>query len=554
MLNKEEIVDEDLRQIRLSLLQQSLDQITDPLIKTRVAKLVTIMERCVNPYPERFERSHTLAQVRAMGDDLKAQIEEAKQQAEADGTEFVKPTGPVVAVAGRMGRKAVMGKLIFADVRNIGGRLQVSIERDKLHEEKDESRTEFKFFKAVTDVGDFIGVKGPLYFTRKGELTVDVREWTFLGKSMRPMPERWAGLRNQEVAWRRRYLDLIANEAARDRFRARSKIVKTIRNFLDDHDFDEVETPVLCTSASGALARPFVAHHNSLDMPVYMRIAPETYLKRLIVGGFDRVYEFARCFRNEGMDPSHLQDFTMLEYYAAYWNYEDNMDFTQRLIQDVIQQVKGSLKFEYQGTELDFSGDWPRHAMSDLIKEHSGIDINAHADRESLLAAMSEKNIHIENPNVGRGNIIDQLYKKTVRPNLIQPMFLTQHPRDLSPLARSNDQNPDFVDRFQLVVNTWEIVNAYSELVDPIDQRQRLEDQAAQQAEGDDEAMSMDEDYLMAMEYGMPPISGWGMGIDRFTALLTNADNLRDTVFFPIMRPLANPSEMNDEDEAEGDE
>jgi len=280
---------------------------------------------------------------------------------------------------------------------------------------------------------------------------------------------------------------------------------------------------------------------------VVLRIAPETYLKRLVVGGYNRVYEFARCFRNEGMDPSHLQDFTMLEFYCAYWNFQDNMDFTEGFLQEVVREVQGSLSFDYDGRTLDFSGPWPRRSLRDLILEHSGVDINAHPDRASMLAAVDAAGVELERRDVERGNLIDQLFKKTTRPSLVQPIFVINHPTDLSPLARANDEDPRIVDRFQLLVNGWEVVNAYSELVDPLDQRRRLEEQSRQNAAGDDEAMVMDESYLMAMEYGMPPISGWGLGVDRFTALVTGAQNLRDTVLFPLMRPLAQGEELTDE-------
>jgi lysyl-tRNA synthetase, class II len=511
----------------------------EDLRQVRIEKLQRIRDAGINPYPERFARSHTLAQARVAGSELKDRIDQARAKSDAAGSEVDHSALKVpVKVAGRMVLFRHMGKLSFGRIQDANSQIQISLERGKLDPDKEKSRENYNFFRKITDIGDFIGLDGFLYFTKKGELTVSVERWTFLGKALRPLPEKHGGLQNQELAWRQRYLDLIASEESRGRFRTRIDVTKSIRNYLDEHQFLEVETPILCGTASGAAARPFHTHHNSLDMEVHLRIAPETYLKRLIVAGYDRVYEFARCFRNEGMDPSHLQDFTMLEYYCSYWNYEDNMTFTQELIQHVLKAVKGSLKFSYDGRELDFSGDWPRLSMRDLVSERSGIDIEQYKDREALLKVLDENNISIENRDAGRGNLIDQLYKKTVRPHLINPVFLIKHPTDLSPLARANDDNPAIVDRFQLVVNSWEIVNAYSELVDPIDQRGRLEQQAAAKASGDDEAMPMDEDYLTAMEYGMPPISGWGMGIDRFVALLTDAQNLRDTVFFPLMRPI----------------
>jgi len=303
----------------------------------------------------------------------------------------------------------------------------------------------------------------------------------------------------------------------------------------------EIDTPVLTNKASGALARPFQTHHTMLDIDVYLRIAPETYLKRAIAGGFDRVYEFARSFRNEGIDASHLPDFTLLEYYCAYWNYVDNMNFTEALFKHLLHEVNGNLSLTYDGTTVDFNGVWPRFSFRELIVKDSGIDIDACPTREALVATLDEKGIRfdtdVEVEKAGRGTLIDLLYKKVSRPQLVNPTFITHHPLDLSPLARKNDENPLVVDRFQLVVNGWEVVNAYSELVDPVDQAERFKQQAQARAEGDTETMDVDNDFLQCMEYGMPPISGWGMGIDRIVALLTNASTLRDVILFPLMRP-----------------
>jgi lysyl-tRNA synthetase, class II len=477
--------------------------------RVRVEKLDRLRDAGVNPYPERFERSHDLAAARALPADTKE-----------------------VAIAGRALTVRVMGKLTFITLQDSTGRCQVSIRKDVVGDET------YKIVKKLVDIGDFIGVCGTTYLTKTEEPTVEAESFSFLGKTLRPLPEKWHGISDREILYRQRYLDLVMNRESMDRFMMRSKLIREMRLFLEDNAFTEVETPILTTKASGAAARPFSSHHNALDMEVFLRIAPETYLKRLVVGGYDRVFEFARCFRNEGMDPSHLQDFTMLEFYAAWWNYEDNMDFTEKLVQHVLLKLFGSLEVEIAGEKVDFSGRWPRVAFRDLLMEDCGIDINEHPDADSLRAAIAAKGIEIEDAaKLGRGNLIDQLYKKVSRPKLIRPTFLTQHPIDLSPLARRNDDNPLVADRFQLLVRGWEVVNAYSELVDPLDQRQRLEEQAGLKAGGDDEAMDMDEDYLLAMEHGMPPISGWGMGIDRFCALLSDQDNLRDVVLFPLMRP-----------------
>ncbi|NLP01420.1 MAG: lysine--tRNA ligase, partial [Fibrobacter sp.] len=339
----------------------------------------------------------------------------------------------------------------------------------------------------------------------------------------------------------KRFLDLIMSEESRERFKKRTQIISIIRNFLNNHGFTEIDTPVLTNKATGALARPFVTHHNALDIDVYLRIAPETYLKRAIAGGFDRVYEFARSFRNEGMDASHLPDFTLLEYYCAYWNYIDNMNFTEALFKELLMKLNGSLKLTYEGTEISFEGQWPRFSFRELILRDCGIDIDKFATRDELMAEIKRQGIKFETDvdvaRAGRGTLIDLLYKKVSRPALINPVFITHHPLDLSPLARKNDQNPMVVDRFQLVVNGWEVVNAYSELVDPVDQAERFKQQAEARAHGDQETMEVDNDFLQCMEFGMPPISGWGMGIDRIVALLTNASTLRDVILFPLMRP-----------------
>jgi lysyl-tRNA synthetase class 2 len=487
----------------------------EDLRQARLEKRERLEAAGVQAHPERYERTHTLRE--AM--DL------------PEGTEGVR-------VAGRVVQVRRMGKLTFATLQDLDGHLQAAFFRDELSADPDESRSLYERFVKDVDRWDFVGVEGTLFRTKTGELSVRVKEWTFLGKTLLPPPNKYQGSRDQETNWRKRYIDLVSNGETRERFRLRSRVVRAMRAYLDEHGFEEVETPILTNQASGALARPFLSWHNSLELEVVLRIAPETYLKRLVVGGYDRVYEFARCFRNEGMAASHLQEFTMLEYYAAYWNYLDNMAFTEAMLRHVIHQATGGLKIERGGRVIDFEGEWPRRTLRELIVEHAGIDIDDHADAASLRAAIAAAGVEVENPEAGRGSLIDQLYKRTARPRLVQPTFIVQHPIDLSPLARRNDENPRVADRFQLVVDSWEVLNAYSELVDPVDQRARLEEQARLRAEGDDEAMPLDEDYLAAMEYGMPPISGWGMGIDRFVALLADAPNLRDVVLFPLMKPL----------------
>ncbi|MBX3471655.1 MAG: lysine--tRNA ligase [Planctomycetes bacterium] len=482
------------------------------LRRRRLEKLERLRAEGVHPYPERFERTHTLAQASALAE------------------------GARVRVCGRLVLMRDMGKLTFATLQDLDGKLQVSLTRDGLAADPEESKRIYQRFTKLLDLWDFVGVEGELYRTKTGELTVKTEAWTFLGKAIAPPASKYKGTKG-ELNWRKRYVDLVANAETRERFKLRSRVVRALRDFLDRHGFQEVETPILCNQASGALARPFVSHHNAMDMPVVLRIAPETYLKRLVVGGYDRVYEMARCFRNEGMDPSHLQDFTMLEFYAAYWNYEDNMAFTEALVRHVVQEATGGLVIKRGEHTIDFSEPFPRRSMREVILEHSGLDIDALPDAASLRRAIFEKKVDLENPDAGRGSLIDQLYKRTARPKLLQPTFIVRHPIDLSPLARRSDDDPKTADRFQLVVDTWEVVNAYSELVDPVDQRARLEEQAGLRGAGDEEAMELDEDYLGAMEHGMPPISGWGMGIDRFVALITDSPNLRDVVLFPLMKP-----------------
>lgn len=487
----------------------------EDLRQVRIEKERALRDEGVAPRPDRFERTHTLAEAARL----------------PEGTAGVRIAGRVMTI-----RK--MGRLTFATLQDFGGSMQVALGRDELGPDPEASRAAYERFSRV-DRWDFVGVEGEVFRTRTGELTVRARGWTFLGKALAPPPDKFKGVRDQEIAWRKRYVDLVANPASRDRFRVRARVVRSLRASLDAAGFEEVETPVLCAQASGALARPFHSHHNALDMEVVLRIAPETYLKRLIVGGYDRVYEFARCFRNEGWSPAHLQEFTMLEFYAAYWNYADNMGFTEDLVREAVRAAMGGLVVRRGEAEIDFGLSWPRIRLRDAILDACGVDVDACPDAPSLREAIAQKGVELDHPGAGRGSLVDQLYKRTARPRIVQPTFIVRHPLDLSPLARTSDDDPRTVDRFQLVVDGWEVLNAYSELVDPLDQRRRLEEQAALRAQGDDEAMPLDLDYLAAMEAGMPPISGWGMGIERFVALLTDAANLRDVVWFPLMKPLS---------------
>lgn len=477
----------------------------------RREKLEKIKEYC-NPYPEKYEITNSIKEAREL----------------VDGTQDVK-------IAGRIIFMRKMGKLSFLRIRDIEASIQVSMQLDLVGEEA------YKFMKTSIDVGDFIGVKGEIVTTQTGEKTLRAHEFEFLGKALKPLPEKFHGLSDQELKYRNRYVDLIMNEDARERFLLRSKLIWEIRSFLNNHGYVEIETPILNNKASGAMAKPFKTHHNALDIDLYLRIAPETYLKRAIIGGFTKVFEFARCFRNEGMDTTHLQDFTMLEGYGAYLNYEDNMKFLQEMIQTVVKNLFGKLELTIDGTTVDISGDWESISMRDLILKYTPIDIYEYDTKEKLLEKIKQEKIEIDSEtpleNLGYGNLVDQLYKKVARPHVVKPCFLTKHPISLSPLARANDDNSNLTDRFQLIINGAEIINAYSELVDPIEQEKRLEEQAKLKSNGDEEAMMMDRDYIGAMEYGMPPISGWGIGIDRLVQILTDAENIKDCVLFPLMKP-----------------
>lgn len=468
-----------------------------------------------NPYPERFEVNYELKDAALLEDETKD-----------------------VKVAGRIVLMRKMGKMSFITIQDIEGKIQVSIKMDMIGEEA------YNRFKSDYDLGDFIGINGEIFTTHTGEKTVRASEITFLGKALKPLPEKFHGLTDQETIYRNRYVDLITNEKSRENFILRSRFIRELRNYLDGLGYIEIETPVLNMKASGATAKPFVAHHNALDMDVYLRIAPETYLKRAVVAGFTKVFEVARCFRNEGMDTTHLQDFTMVEGYGAYLNYKDNMKLLKDMLQTIIKNLFGTLEINVGGKVVDLSGEWEEVSFRDLILKYSKIDINEFNTKESLLKEIENKSITIDSDtpleDLGYGNLVDQLYKKVARPNVVEPIFLTEHPISLSPLARANDDNKNITDRFQLVINGAEIINAYSELVDPQEQEKRLLEQAALKASGDEEAMPMDYDYIEAMEYGMPPISGWGMGIDRLLQLLTNSENIKDVVMFPLMRPEKN--------------
>jgi lysyl-tRNA synthetase class 2 len=441
------------------------------------------------------------------------------------------PEGTRCRVAGRVMLWRAMGKLVFGTLRDRSGTIQISLRPDDMGPDR------FAELKGAVKIGDFLGVDGERYTTKTGEPTVQAHEVEILSVARRSLPDKWAGLSNPEVRLRKRYLDLLTSEETRHRFQVRTRLVAAIRVFLDVHGFMEVETPILQPAASGAAARPFLTHHNALDRDLYLRISPETYLKRVVAGSFERVYELGRNFRNEGIDAHHLQEFTMLEWYASYWNYRDNMAFLQALLRDVVPAAVGSTVVVHEGVTLDFGADFPEVDYREAVRDATGIDLREVRTYPELLRLAAERW-----PGLADGaypsyaSLVDALYKRAVRPHLIEPTFLTRHPAELVPLARRSDDDPDVLDMFQLVVQGTELVKAYSELIDPVEQRARMEEQVAMREAGDEETMMLEEDFLEAMEYGMPPMSGLGMGIDRLTALLTDAPTLRETVLFPAMR------------------
>ncbi len=481
----------------------------------RLQKLEELRKRGITPYAAKFDRSHVCK----------------------DGHESKE--GTALKIAGRIVLWRDMGKMTFATLQDHTGRLQILIRQELVGDEA------YKNASKLLDLGDFIGVEGKRITTKTGEPTVEVVRWQMLSKSLSQPPEKWHGVVDRETIYRQRYLDTMSNRDSFDRFLFRSNFIRAMRQFYWGNDFTEVDLPVLVNSASGALATPFTTHHEALDLDVFLRIALETHQKECLVGGFDRTFSIGPVFRNEGMDPSHLQEFTMCEHYAAYWDYEKNMEFTEQMFRSMQQTVpgmSGTMKIpDRDGNlqEVSFAKEWPRVSMRDLIMSDSGIDIDTCDSAGALREAIKSKGIKLEVDvsKLGRGNLIDQLYKKVSRPKIIHPTFVTKHPLDLSPLARRNDENPAITDRFQLVVGGWEIVNAYSELVDPVDQAERFGAQAEAKKGGDADAHGKDDEFVEALSYGCPPCSGWGMGIDRIVTLLTAQENLRDVVLFPIMKP-----------------
>ncbi len=435
-----------------------------------------------------------------------------------------------VCMAGRMMSKRVMGKASFADLRDKSGNIQMYVRRDDIGTD---SYQDFKKF----DIGDIVGVRGFVFRTKMGEISVHVTEIVLLSKSLLPLPEKFHGLTDRETRYRQRYVDLIVNPEVKDVFIKRSKIIKEIRNYLDDHAFMEVETPVLHTQAGGAAARPFITHHNTLDIDMYMRIALELHLKRLVVGGLDRVYEIGRVFRNEGMDTRHNPEFTMLEAYQAYTDYRGMMDLCEDMMRTVARKVNGTAVCELDGVTYDLEKPFTRISMVEAVRQHAGVDFDAIADDEAAKAVAKEHHVAFE-PHHKKGDILNLFFEEFVEEKLVQPTFLTGHPVEISPLSKKDQSNPAYTERFELFIGGREYCNAFSELNDPIDQRQRFEYQEFLKAHGDDEASGVDEDFLNALSYGLPPTGGIGIGVDRFVMLLTGASTIRDVLLFPTMKPL----------------
>jgi len=416
------------------------------------------------------------------------------------------------------------------DMQDKTGRIQVYVRKDVIGEEN------YALIKLM-DIGDTVGITGTAFRTHMGELSIKANSVEMLSKSLRPLPEKWHGLKDVETRYRQRYVDLIVNPEVRDTFVKRSQIIRSVREVLDSHDFLEVETPILNTIAGGAAARPFISYHNALDMQVYMRIAPELYLKRLIVGGMDRVYEMGRVFRNEGIDNRHNPEFTSVEIYQAFADYRDMMDLTEEVVVKTAEKVLGTTTINYEGTTIELASPWKRMSMIEAVKEYSGKDFTNVTDLEEARAIAKELNVAVE-PSFGIGKIINACFEEYVEDKLIQPTFITGHPKEISPLAKSNPENPEITDRFEAYIYGREICNGFTELNDPIDQKERFLKQVEERANGDEEANMMDEDFVNALEYGLPPTGGLGIGIDRLVMFLTNSSTIRDVLFFPTMKPL----------------
>ena len=479
-------------------------------VDIRANKIKELKSMGINPYADKFNETHTITEARGLAQ------------------------GDKVSVAGRITFRRTFGKFMFIQISNIFDKIQVSLSINEIPEDK------FKFFKDYVDIGDYVGVTGELYITQTGELTVKTYEYKLLSKAINPLPEKYHGLTDVEARYRQRYLDLISNEESRKVLLGRSRLVSFIRKYLEDHGFLEVETPILQGAVCGASAKPFLTHHNALDKECNLRIAPEVYLKQVVAGGFPRVFDVAKCFRNEGMDASHLQEFTQVEWYASYWNFEDNINFFSNFIREIVKYMLGGSTIKVNGEEFDISKEFQRVDYASKINEVLGFDVlplqeNLPELKKQVIATGLFDKDEVEYLK-SAGAVIDYVYKRQIRPQIVNPTILFNYPACLVPLARRSDNDNRIIEMFQFLINGEELCKAYSELVDPVIQRQTLEEQAKAKASGDDEAMDIDEDFLLAMEHGMPPMSGLGMGIDRLLVMLYAQDTIRDVVLFPIMK------------------
>jgi len=475
--------------------------------KDRIKKLNEIKKEKVNPYPSRSKRTFTCREAAEKFD-----------------------LGKKAILTGRLVSIRLHGRACFAHLEDNSGRFQIFLN------EGDLGRENYRFFAKQIDVGDFLQVEGELFETKIKEKTLKVLSWEILSKAILPLPEKWHGLSDVETRFRQRYLDILANEEVKKVFVKRSEIISAIREFFNQRDFIEVETPVLQPLAGGAAARPFVTHHQALDLDLYLRIAPELYLKRLIVGGFERVYEIARCFRNEGIDWAHNPEFTQIEFYQAYADYQDLMKLTEDLFKALLKKVTGGSIVEYQEKKIDFTPPYPRIDYREAVRDCAGIDLDKEKDLKTLIKKAEEFKIPVDK-TWDKGKIIDEIYKEKVRPNIVKPTFLINHPLEVSPLAKRMPDRPNYTERFQLLVAGLEICNAFSELNDPFDQEERFKEQQKLLDKGDQEAQPFDQDFINALKYGMPPTAGEGIGIDRLTCLLTNTRNIKEVILFPTLKP-----------------
>lgn len=475
-------------------------------------------------------RKEKLAELKAAGNDP---FQEFKYNLTAQAKDilhdFESYDGKQCSLAGRIILKRVMGKASFAHIYDGTAKIQIYVRVDSLPEGK------YASFKKL-DIGDIIGIEGEVFMTHKGEKSIKVSDYTLLAKSLRPLPEKFHGLTNQDLRYRQRYVDLIVNPEVKETFVKRSKIISAIREYLDNLGYLEVDTPILNTILGGANARPFVTHHNTLDLDMFLRIAPELYLKRLIVGGFLKVYEMGRLFRNEGMSTKHNPEFTTIELYEAYADYNDMMDITEGIFKHCAEKVLGTTTIDYQGTIIELGGNWKRQTMADCVKELTGIDFYSHS-MEEIVSLAKAKGIELDK-KVSWGNAMAEIFEAVAEEHLIQPTFITDYPTEISPLAKRKKDDPRLTERFEVFIYAREMGNAFSELNDPIDQKGRFEAQMKAREAGDDEAQMMDEDFVTALEYGMPPTGGLGIGIDRMVMLLTNSPSIRDVLLFPTMKPL----------------